>query len=298
MSRSGSPGNNTAELRSRRDSPGQPGAAWLGALHGPTFRVTLVSFVVSLVVSVPVALLLRLIAPGADVRLLALAMTASSLGVMVPILRDAGEITTEFGQLAIVAGSVGEFAALLLLTVLFSAQPEPTWAQVAYVLALGAAAVIGAFALRRMWRSAWLRRQPASHRPDDFAAAGSRRFRDLASFRRHCTRVRRRRPAGRVRRREPGRSDDTPGGCRPQESKPRPARSSVRSHRLRLPSRRSALVSDHLVSWTPAERSGSGGNGMGLVRTISSSVSSVGSPASRSIRTRPAKRLAPTPSPV
>ena len=29
----------------------------------------------------------------------------------------------------------------------------------AYVLALGAAAVIGAIALRRMWRSAWLRRQ-------------------------------------------------------------------------------------------------------------------------------------------
>ena len=56
------------------------------------------------------------------------------------------------------AGSVGEFAALLLLTVLFSAQPEPTWEQVAYVAALGAAAVIGAFGLRRMWRSSWLRR--------------------------------------------------------------------------------------------------------------------------------------------
>jgi len=49
-------------------------------------------------------------------------------------------------------------AALLLLTVLFSADPEPTWAQVAYVAALGAAAVVGAIALRRAWRSAWLRR--------------------------------------------------------------------------------------------------------------------------------------------
>jgi Kef-type K+ transport system membrane component KefB len=130
----------------------------VGRFRGPTFRVTGASFAVSLVVAVPVAFLLRLIAHGADVRLLALALTASSLGVMVPVLRDAGEVSTDFGQLAIMAGSVGEFAALLLLTVLFSAQPEPTWAQVAYVAALGAAAVIGAIGLRRLWRSAWLRR--------------------------------------------------------------------------------------------------------------------------------------------
>ncbi len=126
--------------------------------RGPTFRLTGASFAVSVVISVPVALILRFIAPGADLRLLALAMIASSLGVMVPVLRDADEVTTDFGQLAIMAGSVGEFAALLLLTVLFSAQPEATWAQVAYVAALGAAAVIGAVVLRRMWRSPWLRK--------------------------------------------------------------------------------------------------------------------------------------------
>jgi Kef-type K+ transport system membrane component KefB len=126
--------------------------------RGPTFRLTAASFVIGLVISVPVAFILRLIAPGADLRLMALAMTASSLGVMVPVLRDANEVNTDFGQLAIMAGSVGEFAALLLLTVLFSADPEPTWAQVAYVAALGAAAVIGAVLLRRAWRSPWLRR--------------------------------------------------------------------------------------------------------------------------------------------
>ncbi len=126
--------------------------------RGPAFRLSGASFALGLVIAVPVALILRLIAPGADIRLLALAMTASSLGVMVPVLRDANEVTTDFGQLLIMAGSVGEFGALLLLTVLFSAQPEPTWAQVAYVAALGAAAIIGTVVLRRMWRSAWLRR--------------------------------------------------------------------------------------------------------------------------------------------
>lgn len=126
--------------------------------RGPTFRLTAASFVVSVAIAVPIAFGLRQIAPGSDIRLLALALTASSLGVLVPILRDAHEIDSDFGQLTVMAGSVGEFAALLLLTVLFSAQPEPTWVQVAYVLALGAAAVVGAVVLRRLWRSAWLRR--------------------------------------------------------------------------------------------------------------------------------------------
>jgi Kef-type K+ transport system membrane component KefB len=126
--------------------------------RGPAFRLSLLSFGIGLVIAIPLALLLRLVAAGADVRLLALALTASTLGVIVPILRDADVIDTEFGQLTIMAGSVGEFGALILLTVLFSAQPEPTWEQVAYVVVLGAAAFAGAFGLRRLWRAPYLRR--------------------------------------------------------------------------------------------------------------------------------------------
>ena len=129
----------------------------IAQFRGPVFRLTGASFVVSLVVAVPVAVILRLIAHGGDVRLLALAITASSLGVLIPILRDADEISTAFGQVTVVAGSVGEFGCLLLLTILFSAEPEPTWAQVAYVAALGAVAFLGAVGMRRMWRSAALR---------------------------------------------------------------------------------------------------------------------------------------------
>lgn len=126
--------------------------------RGPTFRLTGINFLISVVVAFPLALALVQIVPGTDVRLLALAMTASSVGLIVPVLRDADEISTEYGQLTIMAGSVGEFGALILLTVLFSAQPEPTWVQVAYVLALGVVSVAGALGLRRLWRSGWMRR--------------------------------------------------------------------------------------------------------------------------------------------
>ncbi len=121
--------------------------------RGPTFRLAGTAFLVSAALAVPVAFGLHAIAPGADVRLLALCLVASTLGVLVPVLRDAEEITTEFGQLLVVAGSVGEFGSLLLLTILFSAQPKSTVVQVIYVLAMGAAALVLALVLKRLWRT-------------------------------------------------------------------------------------------------------------------------------------------------
>ena len=124
--------------------------------RGPTFRLAGSAFLVSAVLAVPVAFGLRAVASGADVRLLALCLVASTLGVLVPVLRDAGEISTDFGQLMIVAGSVGEFGSLLLLTILFSAQPESTTVQVLYVLAMAVAAVVIGIALRKLWRTRWM----------------------------------------------------------------------------------------------------------------------------------------------
>ena len=126
--------------------------------RGPTFRLAAAAFLISGALAVPAAFGLRLIAGGADVRLLALCLVASTLGVLVPVLRDAGEIATDFGQLMVVAGSVGEFGSLLLLTILFSAQPESTTVQVLYVLAMGVAAVVLGVALKALWRTRWMAR--------------------------------------------------------------------------------------------------------------------------------------------
>ncbi len=52
-----------------------------------------------------------------------------------------------------------------------------------------------------------------------------------------------------------------------QLSKPSPSRSSVRSQSPIRPAFRSAAASRLRVNWTMAQRSGSGGNGTGLVRT-------------------------------
>jgi Kef-type K+ transport system membrane component KefB len=124
--------------------------------RGPTFRLAGSAFLVSAVLAVPVAFGLHAIGSGADVRLLALCLVASSLGVLVPVLRDAAEISTDFGQLMVVAGSVGEFGSLILLTILFSAQPESTTVQVLYVLAMGVASVVLGLLLKALWRTRWM----------------------------------------------------------------------------------------------------------------------------------------------
>lgn len=47
-------------------------------------------------------------------------MTATSLGIVVPALKDAGEASSAFGQLVIAGASVADFGAVILLSLLFS----------------------------------------------------------------------------------------------------------------------------------------------------------------------------------
>ena len=117
-------------------------------------RVTGTAYVISLALAFPVALGLISLAPGStDLRLLALSLTSSSLGILVPVVRDAGEINSDFGQLTVMAGTVGEFSSLLLLTILFSADAKSTPEQILYVVVMGVAAALTGLGLYALWRS-------------------------------------------------------------------------------------------------------------------------------------------------
>ncbi len=130
----------------------------------PMIRETSLAYVISIAVAFPVALGLTSLATGsADLRLIALSLTSSSLGILVPVIRDAGEINTEFGQLTVLAGSVGEFASLLLLTILFSADAKSTPEQILYVVIMGVAAVLTGIGLYALWRSGRMARVLRAH---------------------------------------------------------------------------------------------------------------------------------------
>jgi Kef-type K+ transport system membrane component KefB len=54
--------------------------------------------------------------------LVAIILCATSLGVIVPVLKDSGEIASPFGQLIVAAASIADFGAIILLTLFFSGE--------------------------------------------------------------------------------------------------------------------------------------------------------------------------------
>src|SRR5262249_50963476 len=73
--------------------------------------------------------------------LVAIILTATSLGIVVPVLKDAGEIETGFGQLVVAAASIADFGAIVLLSLFFSREATGTWTK---LLLLGSLALLAA----------------------------------------------------------------------------------------------------------------------------------------------------------
>jgi Kef-type K+ transport system membrane component KefB len=82
------------------------------------------AFVLSLVLALLVAYGLQLGGQVRDGLLVGITLVATSLGVLVPILHDAGEVETTFGRMIMAAGSLAELAPLVLLSVFFSASSK------------------------------------------------------------------------------------------------------------------------------------------------------------------------------
>ncbi|HEX3193090.1 MAG TPA: cation:proton antiporter [Streptosporangiaceae bacterium] len=82
------------------------------------------AFVLSLALALLVAYGLQLGGQVRDGLLVGITLVATSLGVLVPILHDAGEVETTFGRMIMAAGSLAELAPLVLLSVFFSASSK------------------------------------------------------------------------------------------------------------------------------------------------------------------------------
>src|SRR3954453_22391364 len=91
-------------------------------LRGQVLRVTLMAFVVSFAIAVAAALLLKATGLIETPLLIAIILCATSLGVLIPVLKDAGEISSTFGQLIVAAGTIADFGAVILLSVFFSGE--------------------------------------------------------------------------------------------------------------------------------------------------------------------------------
>jgi Kef-type K+ transport system membrane component KefB len=91
-------------------------------LRGPVLSLTMVGFAVSFAIAVLVALILKATGLIETPLLIAIILCATSLGVLIPVLKDAGEISSTFGQLIVAAGTIADFGAVILLSIFFSGE--------------------------------------------------------------------------------------------------------------------------------------------------------------------------------
>jgi Kef-type K+ transport system membrane component KefB len=106
-------------------------------LRGQVLRRTATGFVLSFAIALGVGLLLQVAGLIQSPLLVAIILCATSLGVLIPVLKDAGQISSMFGQLVIAAGTIADFGAVILLSIFFSGEGGVG----ATVLLLGALAV-------------------------------------------------------------------------------------------------------------------------------------------------------------
>ena len=91
-------------------------------LRGQVVRLTTLGFAVSFGIALVVGFGLSAAGLVETPMLVAIILCATSLGVIVPVLKDTGEISSPFGQLIVAAASIADFGAIILLTLFFSGE--------------------------------------------------------------------------------------------------------------------------------------------------------------------------------
>jgi len=122
-------------------------------LRGRLLRVTATGFVASLGIALAVGFVLDAAGVTGAPLLIAIMLSATSLGVVIPVLKDSGEASTSFGQIVIAAASIADLATIVLLSLFFSEQSSTTGSKL--VLLGGFALLVAAigFAVLRAQRS-------------------------------------------------------------------------------------------------------------------------------------------------
>ena len=96
-----------------------------GRLRGRLLQLALAGWALSFAIAFAVAFLLKAADLVQTPLLVAIILCATSLGVIIPVLKDVGELESKFGQLILAAASIADFGAVILLSFFFSGHGGP-----------------------------------------------------------------------------------------------------------------------------------------------------------------------------
>jgi Kef-type K+ transport system membrane component KefB len=129
----------------------------LHAIRGRPLATAVASWGISLPIAGVAAVILHYTGLTVSHYFIALALTTTALGTLLPILRDAGVSETPFGCAVLAAGTVGEFAPIVAIALfLTSSEPAKTGVLLVVFVAVGLAAGLVALHPRRPALSAML----------------------------------------------------------------------------------------------------------------------------------------------
>ncbi len=97
----------------------------LERLRGDLLRLSLIGFGCSLVLALASASGLSLIGAGGATLLTAITLTGTSMAIVIPVLKDTGEVSTSLGQAIIAGSTITGFGAVVLLSLLFTGSDQP-----------------------------------------------------------------------------------------------------------------------------------------------------------------------------
>jgi Kef-type K+ transport system membrane component KefB len=123
-------------------------------LRGRVLRLSALGYAASFAIAVAVALGLSAGGLVDTPLLVAIVLASTSLGVLIPVLKDAGQSGSTLGQLVLAAGSIADFGAIILLSVLFSGEggTGATLLLIGCLLALAAVVLVVARGAERSMR--------------------------------------------------------------------------------------------------------------------------------------------------
>jgi Kef-type K+ transport system membrane component KefB len=124
-----------------------------GRLRGRVLEVAALGFAVSFGIALAVGVGLDAGGLTGSPLLIAIILCSTSLGVIVPVLKDAGRTSSRFGQLVIGASSIADFGAIILLTLFFSGEGTGTDAKLILLAGFALTMAAAIYAIRGAERS-------------------------------------------------------------------------------------------------------------------------------------------------
>jgi Kef-type K+ transport system membrane component KefB len=128
----------------------------LKSMRGQHIRSAGSSYLLSLGLALLVGLSLQVLGQKVSPLLIAIILASTSLGVVMPILKDMNIVSTEFGKLVIAGATVGEFGPIVLLSLFFSSSSPQPVAQAILLVCFVMLVLLFSLVIFRIRRLRWL----------------------------------------------------------------------------------------------------------------------------------------------